>query len=463
MRQFYNEHKKEIFLFLLMLFLELAMIFVLSQKNGIDIFFRNDANEFQILVKNIINHRDFSLETSAPFLPTNFRTPGYVSFLLIIYLIFSSFKPAIFIGAAIFALSAPLAYLIGKEIFQEKIAFLAAILFAIEPWAIFQSGFLIAEQIFLPVFLLSIYLFCGYLKENNRQLLYWSSLFMGLAVLTRPLALFFIIIFIVFAFISEFRFSFKKSLTMTVLTFLIFILILSPWIIRNKIVLNTWKVSSVSDVSLYIENYAMLEKYLGKMKPDEDINEVGRLFLGTKSYGEAQRANNAQILANVALREIKANFGSYLKMHFQALPLFLIRNSYGNIFFDLKISGADIQSDIGRNLLNKDFASLFVLVKNASISSKILIVMAFFWPIIIILAIIGIFAKFKADPRNLIFWFLILWLGYFFALTGNLRDISRYKLAVNAPLFAFAVFGFYRIYNFLKNSWQLKRAFGRKN
>jgi len=150
-----------------MLFLELAMIFVLSQKNGIDIFFRNDANEFQILVKNIINHRDFSLETSAPFLPTNFRTPGYVSFLLIIYLIFSSFKPAIFIGAAIFALSAPLAYLIGKEIFQEKIAFLAAILFAIEPWAIFQSGFLIAEQIFLPVFLLSIYLFCHYLKTES--------------------------------------------------------------------------------------------------------------------------------------------------------------------------------------------------------------------------------------------------------------------------------------------------------
>ena len=255
----------------------------------------------------------------------------------------------------------------------------------------------------------------------------------------------------------------RRILKTFLLSILIFISVLSPWLIRNKIVLNTWQISSISNVSLYVENYMMLERYLGKMKESEDINEKARILLGTKNYEEAKKIENARILGETALKEIKLNLGSYIIMHLGKLPSFLLRNSYGNIFLDLGISGADIQSDIGRNLLNKNFASLFVLVKNAPISSKILIVMAFFWPIIIILTIIGIFAKFKADPRNLIFWFLILWLGYFFALTGNLRDISRYKLAVNAPLFAFAVFGFYRIYNFLKNSWQLKRAFGRKN
>jgi len=133
MNQFYKEHKKEIFLFLLMLVLELAMIFAISLRSEISIYLRNDANEFMNAVNNLVYRHIFSLDNISPFLPDNFRTPGYTLFLSAIFLVFSSFKPAIFIGAAIFALSAPLAYLIGKEIFQERIAFPAAILFAIEP------------------------------------------------------------------------------------------------------------------------------------------------------------------------------------------------------------------------------------------------------------------------------------------------------------------------------------------
>ena len=450
MNQFYKNHKKEIFLFLLMLILELAMIFILSQRNDLNMFLRNDANEFQSIVKNLISRQTFSLDSEPPFYPTNFRTPIYPFWLAIIYLIFGSFKPAIFIGAIVFAFSAPLVYLIAKEIFSEKISFFSALIFAVEPWALFQSGFIVAEQIFMPVFLLSIFLFCRYLKLNNPFYLYYTSFSLGITALIRPIALFFISIFLFLTFLLELKVSVKSAFKYSALSLLVFVLVLSPWLIRNKIVLNTWKISSISNVNLYIENYAMLEKYLGKMKPDEDINEVGRILLGAKNYGEAKRTENAKILAGVALKEIKENIGSYATMHIKALPGFLIRNSYGNIFFDLKIPRADIQSDILRNLSNKDFTGLFALVKNAPIGSKILIALAFFWPLVVVLAIIGIFTKFKADPRNLIFWFLILWIGYFLALTGNLRDISRYKLAINAPLFMFAVFGFYRIYNYFK-------------
>ena len=433
-----------------MLGLELAMIFVLSQKNGLDIFFRNDSNEFRNIVENIIDRQIFSLDGFAPYLPTNFRTPIYPFWLAAIYLIFSSFKSAIFIGAALFAFSAPLVYLIAKEIFSEKIALTSAILFAIEPWAIFQSGFLVAEQIFIPAFLLSIYLFCRYLKLNKPLYLYYASFSLGVTALIRPIALFFIFIFLFLTFLLELKISVKSAFKYSALSLFVFVLVLSPWLIRNKIVLNTWQISSISNVNLFIENYAMLEKYLGKMRPDEDINEVGRILLGTKNYEEAKRTENAKILAKAALKEIKENAGSYTVMHIKALPGFLVRNSYGNIFFDLKISGADIQSGISQRLSSKDFAGLFALIKNASMGSKILVALAFFWPLIVILAIIGIFAKFKADPSNLIFWFLILWLLYFLTLTGNLRDISRYKLTINAPLFMFAVFGFYRIYNFFK-------------
>lgn len=446
--QFYKSHKKEIFLFLLMLGLELAIIFILSQRNSLNIFSRNDANEFQSIVKNLINRQTFSLDSEVPFYPTNFRTPIYPFWLLIIYLIFGSFKPAIFIGAAIFAFSAPLVYLIAKEIFSEKIALIGAVLFAVEPWTLFQSGFLVAEQIFIPVFLLSVYLFCQYLKLNNPHYLYWASFSLGMTALIRPITLFFISIFIFLTFLLELKTSVKSAFKYSALSLFVFILVLSPWLIRNKIILNTWQISSISNVNLYIENYAMLEKYLGKMKSDEDIYEKGRILLGTKNYGETQRTENAKILAGVALKEIKANWGSYIAMHLKAVPLFLVRNSYGNIFLDFKASDADIQGKLGRLFFNRDFSGFINLIKNSSIASKGLLGLSLFWPIIIIFAAGGIIEGFKNYNRNLLVWFLILWILYFLTLAGNLRDISRYKLTVNAPLFMFATLGFLRVYKY---------------
>lgn len=433
-----------------MLILESAMIFALSQKNGLGIFYRNDANEFRVIVKNIIDHGVFSLETVAPFLPTNFRTPGYPFFLLTIYLIFSSFKPAIFIGAAIFALSAPLVYLIGREIFPEKIALVSAVLFAVEPWALFQSGFLVAEQIFFPTFLFSLYLFYRYLKTGAIDYIFFASLFLGLTTLIRPLTIFFILIFIVFVFIFDYKHSFGRAFKMVFLLLFIFIAVLSPWLIRNKIALNTWQISSISSVNLYIENYAMLQQYLGKWGANDDPNETARIFLGTSNYEEAKRPANAAILGKAAVEGIKENLGSYIVMHLTKLPLFLVRNSYGNIFFDLRADDSNIQSKLAGFLYEKNLFGALNLIKNSSIGAKILIFLLLFWPIIIFFAIFGFVAEFKNYYKKSTFWFLILWIGYFLAITGNLRDISRYKLSINAPLFMFAILGFYKIYNYFK-------------
>ncbi len=74
-----------------MLGIELAMIFTLSQRNGLSIFFRSDGTEYQTLVLNIINHGEFSLDRQSPLIPTDYRTPVYPFWLAIIYIIFMSF------------------------------------------------------------------------------------------------------------------------------------------------------------------------------------------------------------------------------------------------------------------------------------------------------------------------------------------------------------------------------------
>ncbi len=452
-KDFFTANKKPILIFAIVFFAEFLVILILIQINGIGIFFRGDGRDYQNLANNLIYHQTLAITPEPPYLPTNFRVPIYPFWLAFIYLIFQSYNAAVFVGALVFAISAPLVYLIGREIFTEKIALIAALLSGLEPWAFFQSGFLTAEQIFMPIFLLSIYFFCRYLKSGTTLQLCLASLILGIAALTRPAALFFVAIFIFLAFIFELRHSIWQSLRASALIFLIFIAVLAPWLIRNKIVLGSWQFSSASGLTIFYD-YIMLEQYLGKTKPGEVVDwyERARQLLGTKSDRDTMSVENSKKMSRIALGGIKSNFGSFLKMYSQNILLFFFKNSYGNIFFDLKISGANIQSDIGRNLSNKDFAGLLALIKDASIGSKILIVLAFFWPLIVVLAIIGIFAKFKADPRNLIFCFLIFWIAYFLVLVGGLWDISRYKLVVNAPLFMLAVFGFYRIYNYFSRA-----------
>ncbi len=440
-----------------MLALELAMIFALSQRNGLSIFFRSDGTEYQRLVLNIINHGNFSLDKEAPFISTDYRTPAYPFWLATIYIIFKSFIPAIFIGAAIFAFSAPLTYLIGKEIFKEKIAFWSAILFAIEPWAVFQGGFLAAEQIGIPIFLLSVYIFCRYLKLKKPLYLYLSSLFLGLATMIRPAALYFIFIFVFLAFISKQKYSILRSLKISALTILIFIAVLSPWIIRNKIVLNTWQLSSAaSNGVLYIESYN-LNRYLGKITDEAQWEDV-RQLIGIRNYELMKRADVSKIVADYAIKEIKSNKSAFIAMHLKNMALFFVKNSYGNIFLDLKINGADVQSRITGFLLKKDFFGLVYFIKNTSVGSKILILLSFLWPTIIILAIFGIYDVLREDYRNLLFWFLLLWILYSSALMADLSDISRYKLSINVPLFMLAVFGFYKIKNFFTFSYKSRDA-----
>lgn len=449
MNQFYKTYKKEIFLFLMMLVLELAMIFVLSQRNDIEIFFRGDGYDYQNLANNLISHKTLAITPNPPYWPTNFRTPIYPFWLALIFLIFKSLKPAIFIGAIVFALSAPLVYLIGREIFSEKIATVSAILFSLEPWALFQSGFLAAEQIFMPLFLLSVYLFFRYLKSGAVLPLCFSSLILGIAVLTRPVALFFVTIFMFLAFIFELRHSIQQSFKKSALIFLIFVAVLTPWLIRNKIVLNTWQFSSASGVRIF-GDYVMLKEYLGKTKSGEvvDIYEESRRLLGVKNDWDAMSVENSDKMSQVALEEIRSNFGSFLKMYSQNIPLFFFKNSYSNIFFDFGVSDSNIQSKIVNYFKQTKNFSVVSLVGEASFGAKILMFLALFWPVITLLAIFGAFKIFRERWKDPLLWLLILWVLYFSILTASARDLSRYRLAVHMPLFILAISGFYKLKNY---------------
>ena len=448
-KNFVASNRKPILIFTITFLAELLVIFILIRINGTEIFFRGDGQDYQNLANNLINHQMLAITPLPPYWPTSFRTPIYPFWLVFIYLIFRSYNAAIFIGAFVFALSAPFVYLIGREVFTEKIAVTAAFLSGLEPWALFQAGFITAEQIFMPIFLLSAYFLCLYIKYSKTSHIYFSSFIMGIAVLTRPVALFFIAIFIFLALILELKHSFWRSIKVSTLIFFIFIATLTPWLVRNRVILDSWQFSSASGIRSFADNI-MLQEYLGKTKPDEaiDIYEQARQLTGAKSDYDIMTVENSQKISQAALKEIKANFGTFLKMHFEDMALFLFKNSYGNIFFDLGVPDSNIQSKISNYIRWPEvkYLDTINLIRNSSSGAKILLILTFFWPVAAILAVIGIFTTFKQNRYNLLFWFLILWIIYFPFLVAW-GDISRYRLSIHAPFFLLVAAGFYGMKN----------------
>ena len=449
-KNFFILNKKPILIFVVVLAAELAVIFALSNINGIEIFLRGDGRDYENLANNLIYNKMLAITPESPYAPTSFRTPVYPLWLALIYLIFGSYNIAIFIGAFVFALSAPIVYFIGKEIFSEKIATIGAIIFGLEPWALYQSGFLAAEQIFMPIFLLSVYLFCRYLKSGSARYLYPAIAILAIAALTRPAALFFIIIYAFLAFILEFRHSLWQPFKISALIFLVFTAVLIPWLVRNKIVLNSWQFSSASGIRIF-SDYVTLKKHLGKTNEHVDIYEEAKKILGASNDIEAiTTVENSKKLAKVASKGIRDNLSLFLKMHFKNMALFFFKNSYSNIFFDLGVKNSNIQSIIGNYLSRLEIGKTFEAIAGISSGAKILLALTLFWPLIIFLAVIGILKLIRQNWHNLLLWFLILWIGYFPFLVAW-GDVSRYKLAINAPLFLLTTFAILTIWGYCKH------------
>ena len=257
---------KLISLFVLAVIFGLSVSFIFSYQNIDPTALFIDSMAFKATALNIIERGDFSDPDQTT--PNNFRAPGYPLWLALIYLIFGSFKFAIPVGIIIVSFTVPLTYLIAKELFNEKVALISGLLAAFEPWAVFLTGAIMSEQFFMPVFLLSIYLFIRYLKYDSKNSFYLSALFFGIATLTRPYILYFWCVLIIIVFFKNQKFY--EFLKITTLATLIFILIVAPWAIRNKIVLNTWQFSSVPALSLYVENFNSLQVYLGNFKSWEE-------------------------------------------------------------------------------------------------------------------------------------------------------------------------------------------------
>lgn len=249
-----KRYKTEILLFSLGLGIRLLYALAVQLFYGSHGFAAfSDAESFLKVAENLLAYGVFSPMAEAPFIPDPLRTPPYPFFLAF----FLFFKTPLFLIATFQAfltgLTGVLIYRAGRIMFQSGAAgVLAAALFILEPVSIYWGGLLMSDNLFAFLFFLAFYLFLV-------RKFYSFALVLGLAALTRPIGLYFAPLYLAAFIVLYYRGDYgirpvvwEKAL----IAVFLFFAVLFPWIARNKILFDTWELSSVGWVNLYLFTFS---------------------------------------------------------------------------------------------------------------------------------------------------------------------------------------------------------------
>lgn len=158
-----------------------------------------------------------------------FRAPLLSYLLMPLYLFHLDFLVIFFI-AMVGALSVCLVYILGKKLFNEKVALYSAILFLLIPLHIIYSAKILTGVLFTFFVLLTFLSFWKGYEEENKKHKVLFGVFLALALLSRYTALWIMPIFLIYFLVKDKSLKFLKDKYLWY-SILAFFGILIPWLI----------------------------------------------------------------------------------------------------------------------------------------------------------------------------------------------------------------------------------------
>jgi 4-amino-4-deoxy-L-arabinose transferase-like glycosyltransferase len=186
-----------------------------------------------------------------------FRTPGYPAALAPLFWIFGGDPPVLAArvwGAVLGTLAVVGVSLLAWKLFDENASLIAALLAALYPGAIAMSIFVLSEALFAPLMVAHLCLWAKAWRADDRRrcLLFAATagVIAGLATLARPSWLLFSPIAMAIGLV--FYSARARQLAIGGMMLLMLAVTMSPWWIRNALVLNTFvPTSTEAGASLY--------------------------------------------------------------------------------------------------------------------------------------------------------------------------------------------------------------------
>lgn len=212
------------------------------------------------------------------------RPPGYPLFLAAVYFLFGhSIMTVRFMQAVISSLLIVLIYIIGKEVFSERVARVAAILATIYPFFIYYAGSLQSELLCSFYLALAVLYGSRFLKSPILKNAVLFGIFIGLTGLTRPV---FILYgsFIIFALIANKDFNLRKALKLWLLVLAVVAVTFLPWVIRNYLRLGAFiPGTTLAGEVLYVSAHPTADGSPGPNLYDEELVKIRQQIKGEVS------------------------------------------------------------------------------------------------------------------------------------------------------------------------------------
>lgn len=379
--------------------------------------------------------------------PGDWHPPLYYFFTALILKVFPYEWIIFLIQSFLVSISAVFVYKIGLIIFSsinkgEKIAFWSAVLFGIEPYLSFEVNTLGSDILGLFFFTFFVYFFIKYLKFSALKSIIISSIFLGLATLTRPSTLFMPLV--IFFFLIVFWIFTRKSIFPILKHFLIFcvifLLFIVPWMLINKITYGEFVFSRLSKVNFYPYNAATFIAAKEKISFGE-----ARTRLEEKARLETEKTGES--LDNYYSREAKKIIFSdpvfYTKLHLIKSIPFLLQPGYEIMMHGYGVPYKPDRPDLTLLFMQRNFSAILKFITSVDIATALYLMGLLFWGILNILLIAAFIKSFKQDKMIfLIFLFFIFTIVYHALLYGTIA-IARYRM----PLyFMFFIPAFYIIF-----------------
>jgi len=213
-----------------------------------------DAKHYWLMGENIFRHGAFSRSASPPYIPDPLRTPIYPMFVGFVRLFFDVPATVYMAQVVIFCCCVVIMFQMLNLLWDKSVVMPVITCFImIMNITFIGSNFTVMSETLHNLFmLLSFYFFVLILKNGEFRMRDWFLSFsmLGLATLTRPAAQFVVFFYAILLFFALANINLQKSIKFILFGIMSYILVLSPWLIRNQLHFGVPKLCFIGSNSL---------------------------------------------------------------------------------------------------------------------------------------------------------------------------------------------------------------------
>jgi 4-amino-4-deoxy-L-arabinose transferase-like glycosyltransferase len=220
----------------------------------------SDAEQYLALANNLADEGVFSRESTPPYTPEVFRTPGYPAFLVPFVQIFGErpLLPVVIAQVMVSVLAVWVTACLARRLFDGRIGLWAGGLIAVMPVSILMTGAIYAETVFAALLVGAGWLLIDSLERSRWTMSAAAGLVLGIATLVRPIGLPMIALWAILPLTKR---SIHRALPHVLALLLAFGLPVGAWMGRNAALFGRFSLASVSDSNLLYYNAASSEAH----------------------------------------------------------------------------------------------------------------------------------------------------------------------------------------------------------